>query len=221
MERWIFLIFCTTACQTSKPMKVKDTMIADTNLYEVANPGVQVAYIDPYIDYDQYKKILVNPLNFDMMEIIQPSGTRRNSKFDLNEGEKEKLNKIYMDMMREYLEKKGDFQVVQEPGPDVLTVSVYVTRIKPNAPKDDVSSRGVGRSTVFSRGAGSIAIAAKVFDSTSGKEVARMADSKESSDMWGVNNRVTNLGDVSSMFAVWAKQFNTALKNLHDYEIEK
>jgi hypothetical protein len=216
-----FITFCATACQTSKPVKVKDTMIEGTNLYEVANPSVRVAYIDPYVDYDQYKKIMVTPLNFDMMEIIQPSDTRFKTKFELNEEEREKINEIYQKMMLEYLEKKGDFEVVENPGPDVLTLSVYVKQIKPNAPKDDVSSRGVGQSTIYSRGAGSMTIAATVYDSTSGKELARIADTRESSDMWGVNNRVTNTGDISRAFAEWAKKFNTALKNLHDYEIEK
>ena len=217
----IFITFCATACQTSRPVKVKDTMIEGTNLYEVANPSVRVAYIDPYVDYDQYKKIIVTPLNFDTMEIVQPSGARFNTKFDLNEEEREKINEIYQKMMLEYLEKNGDFKVVQSPGSDVITLSVYVKKIRPNATKDDVSSRGVGRNTVFTRGAGSMTIAAVVFDSTSGKELARIADTRESSDMWGVNNRVTNTGDISRAFAEWAKKFNTALKNLHDYEIEK
>ena len=216
-----FIIFCTAACQTSKPVKVKNTMIEGTSLYEVANPNVRVAYIDPYVDYDQYKKIMVTPLNFDTMEIVQPSSARFNTKFTLNEEEREKLNEIYQKMMLENLEKKGNFEIVQNPGPDVLTLSVYVKQIKPNAPKDDISSRGVVQSTIYTKGAGSMTIAANVFDSTSGKELARISDSKESSDMWGVNNRVTNLGDISIAFADWARKFNTALKNLHDYEIEK
>ena len=110
---------------------------------------------------------------------------------------------------------------MQNPGSDVLALSVFVMQVRPNAPKDDVSSRGVGRSTVFSEGAGAMSIAANVYDSTSGKELARIADSKMSTQMWGINNRVTNLSDVTSMFVEWANQFNTALKNLHDYEIEK
>ena len=133
-----------------------------------------------------------------------------------------KLEKIYQESMAKQLQEKGDFEIVQNPGPDVLILSAAVLQITPNAPKDDNSREfASARSTVYSEGAGSMSIAAGLFDSESGKALAQLADSKTSSSMWGVNNRVTNLSDVSFMFSQWASQLNTALKKLQANKIIK
>lgn len=218
----IFLLLTTTACKTTEPFKVKNTVIKGTNLHEVVNARVYVAYIDPDVDFSSYKKILVRPLNFDKTKIVENYDLLRNIEFELNEKDKAGLNRIYQEMMVKYLQEKGDFQVVKIPGPDVLMLSVFVKEIRPNAPKDDFKSRGRGRGvTVFSEGAGSIIIAAGVHDSISGKPVAEMVDAKNTSNMWGINNRVSNIQDVSQIFGQWAKQFNSALKNLQTHKIEK
>ena len=218
----ISLMFPTTACETTEPFKVTDKVIENTNLHEVVNSRVYVAYLDPSVDFSRYKKILVLPLNFDNVKIEENYDSPRNVEFELNEKDKAMLDGIYQDMMLKYLQEKGDFQVVKSPGADVLTLSVFVLQIRPNAPKDDFKSRGSGRGvTVYSEGAGSITIAASVNDSMSGKTVAQVADSKASTSMWGINNRVSNTQDVSIIFGQWAQQLNNALKSLQTYKIER
>jgi hypothetical protein len=215
----IFMLLCS--CSTAdKDIKVGDKVLKGSNLVEVVNPQVYVAYLDPSVDYSKYNKIIVQPLNFDKMEIIQPSGGRFNTKFELTDEDRAKLEKIYQESMAKQLQEKGDFKIVKNPGPDVLVFSAVVLQIRPNAPKDE-DTRGTGsfRNTIYSEGGGSMSIAAGLYDSESGKALAELADSKTSSSMWGVNNRVTNLADVSSMFSQWASQLNTALKKLQANKI--
>ena len=69
-------------------------------------------------------------------------------------------------------------------------------------------------STIYTDGAGAISIGAQLADSVSGKQIAILADVKDSSNMWGGNNRVSNMADVSHMFSSWGMQFASALKGL-------
>ena len=92
----IFLMIITTACQTTGPLKVKETTLKDSNLYEVVDSRVRVAYLDPDVDFFQYKKILVRPLNFEKTRIDEnydTTGVRRRYEFELNE--KDKAAKYY------------------------------------------------------------------------------------------------------------------------------
>lgn len=220
----IFLLLTIAACTSDEPYIVKDKVLKDTNLHEVVNAHVYVAYLDPSVDFTRYKKILVRPLNFEKTKIVEnydTSGGRRRYKFELNEKDKATLDEIFQEMMLKNLQEKGDFEVVKSPGPDVLMLTVFVLQVSPNAPKDDSKSRGIGRVTIYTEGAGSITISAGLHDSTTLKPVAEVADSKNSSYMYGQNNRVTNIADVSTMFGQWARQLNSALVNLQTHEVER
>lgn len=211
------LILSTPGCTTTQPepFQVKNTVTKDSNLQEVVNAHVFVAYLDPSVDFSRYKKILVRPLNFDKLKIDPNYDTPRDAPYELNEKDRKKIDEIFQKMMVEYLQEKGDFEVVENPGPDVLMLSVFIMKISPNAPKDDFKSRGIGSGVeIYTDGAGSITIAAGLHDSISVKPVAEIADAKNSSYMMGNNNRVSNIQDVSLMFGQWGQQLNKALINL-------
>jgi hypothetical protein len=189
------------------------------HLYELEKSNIDIDYVDPTVDYSRYTKVLVQPLNFDRMEIIQPPQSAARlyrSKFELDDNDKAEINKIYKSAIMEYLQDRGSFTVVDGPGPDVLTLSVAVLKIEPNAPKDDFKSRSPGYVVMYAKGAGSMTLSAVLSDSVSGKPVAMTEDTKGRDDMWGVNNRVTNLADVNIMFSSWARMLNSSLERLRN-----
>ena len=210
-------IFMITGCaMKAHTPETGDKSIEGTNLREVINARVAIAYLDPTIDFKRYSKVLVKPLNFDCMEIIQPQKSYRGTSsniFELNDRDKEQIDKRFHDAMVNTLQKQAGFEIVENAGDDVLILSVMILKIKPNAPKDDMMSRS-SSSTIYTDGAGSISIGAQLADSISGRQIAILADVKDSSNMWGENNRVSNMGDVSNMFSSWGMQFASALKGL-------
>jgi len=215
----IFLLLGGCSAQTLRISSQPGAGIYE-HLYELEKSSIDIAYVDPTVDYKRYAKVLVQPLNFDKMEIIQPSQilTRLyRSKFELDDNDKAEIDKRYKSAMVEYLQDRGSFTIVDRPGQDVLILSVAVLKIEPNAPKDDFRSREPGY-VVYTEGAGSMTVSAVLSDSVSGKPVAMMEDTKGRNDMWGINNRVTNLADVSIMFSSWARMLNSSLERLRNIQ---
>lgn len=209
---------CAGQTMTTRAPETGDKSIAGTNLREVVNSRVKVAYLDPTVDFKRYSKVLLAPLNFDRMEIIQPDtdfNTIRNKKFELTDKDKEQIDKLFHNAMVKTLQKKGGFEIVENAGANVLTLAVEVLQIQPNAPKDDFNSRRP-RVKYYSEGAGAMTIGAVVADSVSDKQIAIIADVKDSSHIWGENNRISNIADISQMFSSWGRQFNSALKALQE-----
>jgi hypothetical protein len=213
----IFLLLGSCATRTPRISSQPGAGIYE-HLYVLEKSRVDIAYVDPTVDYSRYSKVLVQPLNFDETEIVQPpqsSARLYRSKFELDDNDKAEIDKRCKGAMVEYLQNKGSFAVVDRPGQDVLTLSVSVLEIKPNAPKDDLRPGSI----VYTESTGSMTMSAVLSDSVSGKPVAMMVDDiKDRNDMWGVNNRVTNLADVSIMFASWARVLNSSLEQLRDIQ---
>ena len=188
-------------------------------LHKVDNAKVGIAYVDPNADFSLYNKILLDPLAVDKVEIVQPSRSAANSRkpWVLTDKNKASLQKHYMEVFTRELEETGDYQIVTEPGPDVLRISASLIGIAPAAGKDDNSSRGLGRTRVYSAGAGAMAIAFGFSDSASGEILGIVKDSRSGSPMWGVNNSVSNMSDVRFMFGRWARMIRARLDIVHGY----
>jgi hypothetical protein len=188
------------------------------NLNKVDNSKSDMAYIDPQANFGKYNKVLISPLGVDNVEIIQPnkSATNRyNKDWELNDGDKKKLQEIFHESMTKQLQEKGGYPVVTEAGDDVLEIAAKLTAIAPSGPKDDFQSRSTGRSRVYTEGGGGLAVAVAFADSESGEILGVMKDSKSSTSMWGSNNSVSNLSDVRRMFSSWATQIRNGLDHAH------
>jgi hypothetical protein len=81
---------------------------------------------------------------------------------------------------------------------------VKVINIRLNAPIENTRRSYSSRGMVMSGGAGSMSIAAVLADGATGQVIAEAADRKYPSDIWRVNNRVSNLADAKEIFRFWA-----------------
>ncbi len=189
------------------------------NLYRVENSSVKAAFVDPDVDFSVYKKIYIAPLNLDKVEIIQPTSSPTNRRaWELTDKDKELLAQRYQEVMTKYLaEDKADnpgYEIVNAPGDGVLQLSSSILAIAPTAAKDDFKSRPVGRSRVFTEGAGSMTIGFAINDSVSGKTLITAVDQRRGWGTYRSNNRVTNMSDVNLMFGNWANKIRHGLDSL-------
>ncbi|EAQ97758.1 DUF3313 family protein [Congregibacter litoralis] len=187
-------------------------------LAKVDNSRADLAYVDPNADYARYTKVLIEPLDLDNVEIVQPDATRSmvnryNREWELTDEDKAKLQTAFNDAMEKALQAGGAFEIASDGGDDVIRLEAMVTRIAPVAPKDDMQSRTTARSTVITQGGGSISVAIMLADGDSGEPLAIIKDSRSSmnSNMWSVNNSVTNMAEVRRNFSSWAKQIHDGL----------
>lgn len=189
-------------------------------LNKVDNVRADLAYVDPTIDYGRYTRVLIAPLDLDNVEIIQPPANsslinRYNEEWELTDSDKQKLQDAFKVAMENELQQGGMFALADSRGDDVLVVEAMITTIAPAGPKDSTASRGVGRSRVYTQGSGGMSIAVMLADGDSGEIIALVKDTRTNDNaMWGVNNSVSNMGEVRRNFNDWARRIHDGLADL-------
>ena len=195
--------------------------IIDGNLHRVDNSRMGIAYVNPRVDFSKYTRLIVDPLGVDNVEIIEPgrsSASRASSRdWELDDKDRKTMREAFAKAMRVQLEEKGDFQIVTEADRDVLRISATLVSFAPSAPKDDFNSRSIGRSRTYTEGVGTLTISISFSDSRTGEVLALVEDSNSGSDMWVVNNRAANLGEIRFMFNSWARTIRARLDIIHGH----
>jgi hypothetical protein len=219
----VALLTCMTltACnQAPREPDLSDENVILDRLHLVTNARVGMAYVDPNADFSRFSKVMLDPLDLSKTEIVQPGKTTSvvgRREWQLTDEDIAQIQKAFLDAFTSELEETGDYQVVSEPGPDVLRIAAAVNKIAPSAAKDDARSRASGRSRVYTEGAGSMTITFAMGDSETGEALALVTDSRGGSPYWGVNNAVTNMSDVRFMFRRWARMLRARLDIAHGY----
>ncbi len=204
-----FLVAC--ASQEPQVQTGPDAEVIAGNLHKVDHTR-GAAYVNPEVDFSQYQQVMIDPLNLDNVEIKQPSSSLSSrGEFTLEPEDKERLSSAYREVFVRELEEDGGYEVVDQAGPNVLRVVASVEGLAPAAAKDDFKSRSIGRSRVYSEGSGSVSMQFVFVDAESEQIVAILQDTRSGSSMWGVNNAVSNYGDVRFMFGQWARQLRDRL----------
>lgn len=186
------------------------------NLYKVDHTRVDLAYADPNANLKNYTQFIIEPLDLSRVVIVEPDyiGLHRRT-WTLTDKDKSMLQDSYRTSMEKHLTKDQGFTVTSQVKSSAIRIRAAIIEISPNAPKDDFSSRPIGRTRIISEGAGSITMAALLEDSVSGKPIAKVIDNREGSTMWGVNNRVSNTAEVKRVFSRWAQLLRSRFDAIH------
>jgi hypothetical protein len=97
--------------------------------------------------------------------------------------------------------RRGGYEVVTTPGPDVLRVRTGILDLVVNAP--DVS--GSARSRTFTANAGEATLVLEARESLGAGLLARAIDRRETRRIAGQANRVTNTADFRQLARDWAR----------------
>jgi hypothetical protein len=102
----------------------------------------------------------------------------------------------------EELQSKGGYELVAQPGPNVLRVTLGIAELYIAAP--DTMSAGRGR--VYTSGAGQMTLVAELRDSETGQLLARAVDTSSGRNFqWQAANRVSNSSEARYAIAQWAR----------------
>ena len=209
-------IWLLTACTMPEPSLPTgaDAEVNSEGLVRVKNSRVDDAFMRPDVDFKQFTGILIDGLDLSNVKIVQPDygATRFNKDWELVDKDRTYLEELFQEKMNKYLFERGGYMRADSPAENVLRLNVAVVKIAPNAPKE---SDYVGRSTTYSRGAGSISIAGVLYNAGTGQVLARFADTRESQENWGQNNELSNKADVRRIFDFWAQLFQYRLDALN------
>jgi hypothetical protein len=202
------LAYSVVADSASPPDKLAN------GLERVPEAKTKLAYVMPGTNWSKYKTIALRPLEVPAEARDASAGQTRRLRESYMLGDKEvaALQDAYNKTMRDILGSAG-FTFVDTPKDDTLVVAARILKLRLAAPLERTRQSYAGRGRTYSRGGGAMSIAAALADGQTNVVVAEVADHSYGSNMWQINNRVTNMADARQAFAKWARALRDTLKS--------
>jgi len=207
---------CMASCNSMKKHeKAAAEKAQQAGLSSVVDSRFDGTFVAPGTDFSKYKKILVEQLDMNSVEIVQPSsvGSVHGSAWMLNDADKRYYQTQYTEAVINNLIADGAYITALDPAADTLTIKARVLQIAPLAPKDDIKNRP-SIMKVYTEGAGTMTLEIALHDSTSGQLLGIITDKRDLGRIWEENNRVTNNQQVRIAFNAWLHKLRSELKGL-------
>lgn len=177
-------------------------------LVRVDNSVMQLAYMKPNLDLIGFDKFMIDPVVVAYQK--DPRGRTRSPRlgggvdnFALRPSQMETLKSMFMEKVVEALSEGDGYEIVTEPGPDVLRLKASLIDLVVTAPTDRS-----GRGALFVRSYGMVSLILEVRDSQSGEILARAGDRRDPTR--DTNDRLAEVSpqfmraDVARLFEFWA-----------------
>jgi hypothetical protein len=164
-------------------------------------------YLLPGADFRGYTKVMLDPTEvaFEKNWLRDYNRTALGLSQRISDSEaREGLAKVRTEFEAAFRKAypEAGYQVVAEPGPDVLRVRTAVLNLYVSAP----DQRSSARSRTFTREAGYATVVVEARDSESGALLGRAVDGRTAGDTGPfIRNSVTNRADFVMVFRKWAK----------------
>lgn len=199
------LIGCTTAPD-----------VTSDGLVKVESPDADLVYVLPNANLDHYTKILLlEPeiafrSDFESDNAFKPlrSVDTRTMKEMINTGKQLLVEEFTKEL------KKGGYEIVSEPGDDVLAVKAAIKDLYIDAP-DPNNMAGMMTST-YSRESGSAKLQLDLYDSVTNQKLVEATDEKDNRDdgySWRFGRtQASNINDARYAMNSWAQSLVDGLK---------
>jgi hypothetical protein len=182
----------------------------------VKSKRLENVFLLPDADFRAYTKVILDPAEVafrkDWQRDVNSGGrglsgrvSDRHARDILDEARK-RFERIFAEAFR-----KAGYELVTEPGEDVLRVSTALLNLDVQAPE----TMAAGRTRTYSREAGHATFVLQVRDSLSGQLLGRAIDAQWAGDNGAfMRNKVMNIADFEQLFAQWAKRSTQGLDQL-------
>jgi len=200
---------CATG--TSRTPPELDANLTYDGLAKVKNAKVSSAWMRPGFNLAGYTRIMLLGAGIEyrpVKKINRAAATSADSQFPLTAEQKERLRTIVSDTFRTELAQSQKFQLVDEPGPDVLLIYGGLVDVVSYVPPDPI-----GRGNIYLRTVGEATLVIEIRDSESNAVLVRIADRRaaQSSGVALESNSVTNWSEVQRLARSWATLLRTRL----------
>jgi Protein of unknown function (DUF3313) len=205
----------TSALLAATNAEFEEAMSAD-GLQKIKVKGIDLAYALPGATLAGYNRVMIDPFTVQFHKDWNPDKT--GSHFKLSTEERENIRTrvakvVYEEFVKE-LQTKSSYQIVTEPGPDVLRVEGIIINLYVNAP----DTMTPGRSRVYTVSAGEMTLLVQLHDSESGAVIARAYDRREARDAGGtmtLSSGVANESEGRYIASSWARILRNGLDKAH------
>lgn len=210
------------ACSSNRTTVIDEPSTLE-GLQPVRVKNIQAVYRKPGADFSQYRRLLIRDVDISFSrgwERNQNSATRTWSSAD-SERIKRDLASLFASTARRELEVEGGYEIVTEPGQDVLEIRPAIIDLYINAPDLSRSEPGIVRR--YTTDAGRMTLIAELRDSISGELLARAYDKREDmrSTYWEWTTSVTNSQKAQLAISIWADALRDALDRARTHAADR
>jgi hypothetical protein len=162
------------ACQSEPPAGPvhwetgRRAAVSPDGLHRIVAFRVGSAWLRPGVNFTGYRRVLIAPVSVAYKTPPRPGGGRGN--FPLRPNEMELMRRTFQEVLEAEFAENSSFELVTEPGPDVLLVTARIVDLVVHTPPVD----GLGEILVGVTGKMTGILDAA--DSESGMPLARIAD---------------------------------------------
>jgi hypothetical protein len=207
------------ACTTTPRVPELGVEESFDGLRRVENSRASAAWMRPDFDISSYGKVRLEGAGIEFRP-VRGSGGRGSSgrrEFPVSQAQEARLIDIVATAFREELARSERFELVDEDGPDVLTVwgglLDVVSFVPPTRP---------GRGDIFLSSVGEATLVIEIRDSFSHATLARALDRRAASRTTSSvarSNTVSNWGEIRQVARQWATLLRTRLDAAHDWRL--
>lgn len=185
-------------------------LIGAVSADELANfsAPLNVEYQHPDIDLSQFDKLLIKDLDLSETLIVPPPWLAEKAfDWEVSEENAAHLNAEFLASMTDQIHGNEGYELVSEPGPGVLLLSVKVVSFMPYAERKDKKA--------VTKGSGEMNIHAETRDSQTGELLGIYEGPQEVGKDYQKNTDFTKQQNVKMLFDSWGRRVRLALDKDH------
>jgi hypothetical protein len=179
-----------------------------------ADTQLEPTWVKDGVNWSQYTKFLVKPLNVDDVKVIKPPYAEDDpSEWALDIQDLEGLQAIFRDVMYEVLAGNDGWPIVYSDGKDVLEVEVEILNVMPwLKPGGDESLAGYEVKTL---GSGEITGRVELRDSTTRELLLMIEGDKVVGEKYKEFTRENNVANIKYIFTQFATHLRNSMDKVH------
>lgn len=206
----------SVACTTAPPtiQAGPNAEVSFDGLHKVDHSQADLAWARPDFDLSGYTKIWPVGSGIEYAPADNRGRTSRERSrggpYFIDEETRARFEQTVRETFTEELQKIERYEVVTEPGPDVLMIRGALLDVVSYVPRDPMS----GMSNVYLSSIGEATLVLELRDSESGAILARAIDRRAAESIGGTmqqSNRVTNQSEVRQLIRFWARRLRETL----------
>ena len=180
----------------------------------LADAPTEPTWVKEGVNWGQYSKFLVMPLNIDNVKVVRPPWAEDDPKeWTIELDNLAAIQAIFRDAMQDTLTADDGYPVVYAASKDALEVEVEILAIMPwLRPGSGTTKDGMEVETL---GSGEITASIELRDSTTRELLLLLEGDKAVGDEYQQFTAANNAANLEKMFTRFAKRLRTAMDKVH------
>ncbi len=181
-----------------------DAEVSFDGLHRVDRSVMDMAWAKPTLDLTVYNKLMLISGGLAFRDVDEVSRYDRSAtEFPVSDEARQRLQETVREIFTEEFEKIDNWEIVTEPGRDVLILGGAIIDIVSAVPPED---RFIGRNEVYLTRVGEATLVLELRDSMSGEILARSADRRAADSAFPIeSNPVTTWAEVRRLARTWGR----------------